>query len=43
MDSFCENWKKSKNNRLFVIFGLLLALLLKSQSYEFIAFLHIGP
>ena len=38
MDSFCENQKKSKNDR----FGLILAMFLTSQPYDFDAIAHIG-
>ena len=37
MDSFWENRKKSKNGFL-AIFGLILAMFLTSQPYDFDAF-----
>ena len=38
--SICENQKSP--NRFLVIFGLILALLLRSQSYDFDAIAHAG-
>ena len=37
MDSFWENWKKSKNGCFLVVFWLFSAMFLTSQSYDFIA------
>ena len=42
MDSFCENRKKSKNGCFLAIFGLILAMFLTSQPYDFDAFAHAG-
>ena len=38
MDSFWENRKKSKNGCFLAIFGLILAMFLTSQPYDFDAF-----
>ena len=40
MDSFWENWKKSKIGCFLVIFGLILAMFLTTQSYDFNAIAH---
>ena len=40
MDSFWE--KKSKNERFLAIFGLILAMFLTSQPYDFDTFAHTG-
>ena len=37
MDSFWENWKKSKNGCFLVVFWLFSAMFLTSQSYDFVA------
>ena len=42
MDSFWENRKKSKNGCFLAIFGLILAMFLTSQPYDFDAFAHAG-
>ena len=42
MDSFWENRKKSKNDCFLAIFGLILAMFLISQPYDFDAFAHAG-
>ena len=42
MESFCENQKKSKNSCFLAIFGLILAMFLTFQSYDFDAFVHAG-
>ena len=42
MDSFWENWKKSENGCFLAIFGLILAMFLTSQPYDFDAIAHIG-
>ena len=42
MDSFWENRKKSKNRCFLAIFGLILAMFLTSQPYDFDAFAHAG-
>ena len=43
MDSFWENRKKSKNDCFLAIFGLILAMFLTSQPYEFNEIAHKGP
>ena len=40
MDSFWENRKKLKNGCFLAIFGLILAMFLTSQPYDFDAFAH---
>ena len=42
MDSFWENRKKSKNGCFLAIFGLILAMFLTSQPYDFDAIAYIG-
>ena len=42
MDSFWENREKSKNGCFLAIFGLILAMFLTSQPYDFDAFAHAG-
>ena len=42
MGSFCKNQKKSKNGCFLAIFGLILAMFLTSQPYEFNEIAHIG-
>ena len=42
MDSFQENWKKSKNGYFLAFFGLDLAMFLTSQPYASDANEHIG-
>ena len=45
MDSFWENRKKSKNGcfgLILAIFGLILAMFLTFQSYDFDTFAHAG-
>ena len=42
MDSFWVNRKKSKNGCFLAIFGLILAMFLTSQPYDFDAFAHAG-
>ena len=42
MDSFWENRKKSKNGCFSAIFGLILAMFLTTQSYDFDAIAHAG-
>ena len=42
MDSFWEKRKKSKNDCFLAIFGLILAMFLTSQPYDFDAIAHIG-
>ena len=42
MDSIWENRKKSKNCCFLAIFGLILAMFLTSQPYDFDAFAHAG-
>ena len=42
MDSFWENRKKSKNGCFLAIFGLILAMFLTSQPYDFDAIAHAG-
>ena len=42
MDSFWENRKKSKNRCFLVIFGLILAMFLTSQPYDFNAIAYKG-
>ena len=42
MDSFWENRKKSKNGCFLAIFGLILAIFLTSQPYDFDAIAHAG-
>ena len=42
MDSFWENRKKMKNDSFLAIFGLILAMFLTSQPYDFDAIAHIG-
>ena len=42
MGSFRENRKKSKNGCFLAIFGLILAMFLTSQQYDFDANAHIG-
>ena len=41
MNSFCENGKKFKIGQFWVIFGLILAIFLRSQSFEFAAIVQI--
>ena len=41
MDSFCEN-QKSRKWLFLATFGLILAMFLTSQSYDFDAFAHAG-
>ena len=43
MDSLCKNQKKSKNGCFLAIFGLILAMFLTSQQYEFDETTHKGP
>ena len=42
MDSFCENRKKSKNGCFLAISGLILAMFLRPQAYNFDAIAHAG-
>ena len=42
MDSFWENRKKSKTGCFSAIFGLILAMFLTTQSYDFDAIAHAG-
>ena len=42
MDSFGENRQKSKNGCFLAIFGLILAMFLTSQPYDFDVIAHIG-
>ena len=42
MDSFRENRKKSENGRFLVIFGLILSMIHRSQSYDFDTIVHTG-
>ena len=42
MDRFWENRKKSKNGCFSAIFGLILAMFLTTQSYDFDAIAHAG-
>ena len=42
MDSFCKS-QKSKNSCFLAIFGLILAMFLTSQQYEFDEITHKGP
>ena len=42
MDSFWENRKKSKNGDFLAIFGLILAMFLTFQPYDFNTIAHIG-
>ena len=42
MDSFWENRKKLKNDCFLAIFGLILALFITSQPYDFDAIAQIG-
>ena len=42
MDSFLRKSKKSKNGCFLAIFGLILAMFLTSQPYDFDAIAHIG-
>ena len=42
LDSFLRNWKKSKNSCFWAKFGLIIASLLASQSYDFEATAHAG-
>ena len=42
MDSFWENRKKSENDCFSAIFGLILAMFLTTQSYNFDAIAHAG-
>ena len=42
MDSFWENRKKSKTGYFLAIFGLILAMFLTSQPYDFDAIPHMG-
>ena len=42
MESFWENRKKLKNGCFLAIFGLILAMFLTSQPYDFDAIAHTG-
>ena len=42
MDSFCENQKKSKDGCFLAIFGIILAMFLTSQPYDFNAIADKG-
>ena len=42
MDSFCEIQIKSKNGCFLAVFGVILAMFLTSQSYDFDDFAHAG-
>ena len=43
MNSFCENQEKDENSCFLAIFGLILALYLTAQPYEFNEITHKGP
>ena len=42
MNRFWENQKKSKNDSFLAIFGLILAMFLTSQPYDYDAIAYIG-